>query len=283
MDSLRCVYPSIDDQSHAGTSGVYGGVQATWTEEGAAITSSAPSFARVVLTARKLAAYFDIPNELIQDASPLLEQWIRDQLPAAIAWFEDTAFIGGATTGTGVGMPEGLLNSPAAIRVPVGTTNTIALSDVIAAYTRMLPMALPGAIWLAAPDTVGQLLKMGPMDSGTAIAPPAWLTGMQAIEGPTLRLFGHDVIVSERMPSSASSNTTTPGALTFFAPDYYLIGDRMALQVAVSEQYKFDRDLTSCRVLERLDARSWMRSPLSPFNGGVSLSSIVKVDTTATS
>jgi hypothetical protein len=26
-----------------------------------------------------------------------------------------------------------------------------------------------------------------------------------------------------------------------------------------------------------------MRSPLSPFNGGVSLSSIVKVDTTATS
>ena len=75
MDSLRVPFPAIDDVSHA--TSVYGGVVAFWAEEGAALTQSAPSFARVVLTARKLAAYTAIPNELMEDnAESLLQDWL---------------------------------------------------------------------------------------------------------------------------------------------------------------------------------------------------------------
>lgn len=74
MDSLRVPFPSIDDTSHSST--VYGGVQAFWAEEGSALSASAPSFSRIVLEAKKLAFYTTIPNELIQDAGPLLNEWL---------------------------------------------------------------------------------------------------------------------------------------------------------------------------------------------------------------
>ena len=60
MDSLRVPYPSIDDTSHTAT--VFGGVSGNWTEEGAAITQSAPAFSRVVLEAKKLAFFTQYPE-----------------------------------------------------------------------------------------------------------------------------------------------------------------------------------------------------------------------------
>lgn len=55
MDSLRVPIPSIDDTTH--TSSVFGGVAAYWTAEGAKLTATAPSFARVLLEANKLTAF----------------------------------------------------------------------------------------------------------------------------------------------------------------------------------------------------------------------------------
>jgi HK97 family phage major capsid protein len=287
MDSLRVPYPSIDDQSHSST--VYGGVQALWAEESAALTATAPSFSRIVLEAKKLAFYTTISNEVIQDAGPMLEEWLHAQIPPAISHFEDVAFIGNATNGTGTGQPEGILNSPAMIRVPVTSVNTIRYDDIVKAYSRLWPPSLksPNLVWLCSPDTKEQLLKLAvtPLSAGTtqSVAPPSWLTGMQAIDAMPSTLFGHPLIVSEKMPSIASGNTTTPGALTLADLDYYVIGERSTLQVAVSEQYLFASDLTAYRFLERLDARSWIRSALSPFNGGNTLSPFVKIDSTATS
>lgn len=288
MDSLRVPYPAIDDVSHSGTSGVYGGVAANWTEEGASITSSAPAFGKVILQARKLAFFTNIPNELLQDAGPVVEQWLRTQLPRAVSWFEDIAYIGGsATAGTGVNQPQGFLNSPSCIRVPVGATNTVRYDDVVKMYCRLLPQALPGAVWIMAPDVKEQLLKLAvtPLSAGTtqAVAPPAWLSGLQAIDGEPSTLFGHPVCISEKAPSGASGNTTTPGALSLANFGYYLLGDRMQMQVAVSEQYQFASDLTSYRVIMRCDGRAWTQSALTPFNGGNTLSPFVKLDTTATS
>lgn len=287
MDSLRVPYPSIDDTSHS--TSVFGGVQAVWAEEGAALTATAPSFSRIILEAKKLAFYTTIPNELLEDAGPMLDEWLRAQIPAAMAHFEDVHFIGSATTGTGVGEPEGILNSPAALRIPVGTVNTIRYDDIVKAFARIWPPSLksPGLTWLCAPDVKEQLLKLAvtPLSAGTtqSVAPPAWLTGLQAIDAMPSTLFGIPLVVSEKMPSIASGNTTTPGALTLADLDYYLIGERSSLQVAVSEQYLFANDLTAYRCLERLDGRSWIRSALTPFNGGNTLSPFVRIDSTATS
>ena len=49
----------------------------------------------------------------------------------------------------------------------------------------------------------------------------------------------------------------------------------------MSEQYKFANDLTSYRLTERCDGRSWLRTALSPFNGGATLSPFVALDSTS--
>jgi len=276
MDSLRVPFPAIDDTSHA--SSVYGGVQAFWTEESASLQQSAPAFGRVVLEARKLTAFTAVPNELLQDTGEaMLETWIRNSWPVAIAYFEDDAFI----NGTGTGEPQGFLNAPAAIKVPTATAHAIVLADVISAYCRMLPQALKNAVWLMSPDTKQQLLSLALTVSSTTVAPPVWLTGLQAIAEEPSTLFGKPVFVSEKMPSSTSSNTTTAGALSLCNFSYYLLGDRSALQLAMSEDYLFANDMTAYRLIERADGRVWPQTALTPRNGGPTLSPFVLVDTTS--
>lgn len=281
MDSLRVPMPSIDDVSHA--SSVYGGVQAFWTEEGAALSQSAPSWGRVVLEAKKLTAYTAIPNELLQDSVTPLDMWFNRFFPTAITWFEDTGFI----SGTGVGQPQGILNAPGAVRVPVGVADTITFTDIAKAFSRMWPASMNNAVWLCSPDVLPQLLTLS---LSSSIAPPLFLQNMQAVDGPGrgdgvhYTLMGRPLIVTEKMPSSLSGNTTVPGALTFVDLSYYLLGDRQTMQVSSSDEYLFGQDMVAYRIIERLDGRFWLQSAITPENGSsATLSPLVKVDTTATS
>lgn len=288
MDSLRVPLPAIDDISHANS--VYGGVQAFWTEEGAALSQSAPSWGRVVLEARKLTAYTAIPNELLQDSITPLDDWFNQFFPEAISWFEDVAFI----SGTGTGEPQGILSAPCAVRVPVGTDYYVVFNDIAKAFSRMWPRSLGKAVWLCSPDMLVNLLElaMAAANGGTTVAPPLFLQSYQAIDYPgggngdgvNYTLMGRPLIITEKMPSSGSGNTTTPGALTFVDLSYYLLGDRQAMQVASSDEYLFGQDMVAYRVIERLDGRMWLQSAITPENGSSNtLSPLVKIDTTATS
>jgi HK97 family phage major capsid protein len=280
MDSLRVPLPTIDDISHVNN--VYGGVAAFWTAEGATLSASAPSFGRFELEARKLTAYTTIPNELLQDSITPLDTWFNLFFPKAMAWFEDVAFI----SGTGVGEPQGLLNAPAAISVtPHAGANTVSFTDVATMYTRMWPASLNSAVWLCSPDMLGQLLQIS---LSSNVAPPLMLQGYQAIgtpaggrgDGVNYMLMGRPLIVSEKLPSSLSGNTTTAGALSFVDLDYYLIGDRQAMQIATSEEYLFASDLVAYRVIERLDGRVWLQSAITPENNSAdTLSTVVLLNT----
>ena len=287
MDSLRVPLPTIDDISHSNS--VFGGVQAFWTEEGAALTASAPSWGRVVLEAKKLTAYTAIPNELLQDSITPLDDWFNSFFPEAISWFEDVAFI----SGTGVGEPQGILNAPCAVRVPVGTDYYVVFNDIAKAFARMWPRSLGKAVWLCSPDMLVNLLElaMSAADGGTTVAPPLFLQSYQAQDYPgggngdgvNYTLMGRPLIVTEKMPSSGSGNTTVPGALTFVDLSYYLLGDRQAMQVASSDEYLFGQDMVAYRVIERLDGRMWLQQSIVPENGSANtLSPLVKIDTTAT-
>jgi HK97 family phage major capsid protein len=293
MDSLRVPLPMIDDVSHS--TSVYGGVIGYWTEEGAALTATAPTFGRLVLEAKKLTAYTTIPNELLQDAVTNLETWFNMFFPKAIAWFEDVAFIGSATTGTGVGEPQGFLNAPGGIKYSAHTSNVISFDDIAHAYTRMWPGSLTSAVWICSPDALLQLLELAvtavsATSSVQPVAPPAFLTAGQAIESPGggtsdgyhYQLMGRPLIVSEKMPSCSSGNTTTAGALTFVDLDYYLLGDRQTMQVASSEEYLFANDLVAYRVIERVDGRFWLQSAITQENGSANLlSPLILLDTTS--
>jgi len=273
MDSLTVPFPTVDSTSNV--SSVYGGIVGYWTEEGATLTESQPRFGRIELRANKLVLYTEVPNELIRDARPSMEAFIGDIFPEAIAWFEDVAFF----IGGGVGEPLGFINAPGAVNVTRSTTvagANVEWVDIAAMYSRMLPQSLDRAVWIVSPDVVNGLLQM-PFTGSTN---PILLGGGGFPSGSTsmpLSILGCPVIVSEKARAIG-----TTGDINFVDFGFYLIGDRQAMSARQSEDFRFANDVTAFRVIERLDGRPWITSPITPQNGSSNtLSPFVKLTTNA--
>lgn len=271
MDSLTIPFPMVDSTSNV--SSVYGGITGFWTEEGATLTESQPRFGRVELRANKLCLYTEVPNELIRDARPSLEAFIGDIFPEALAWFEDVAFF----IGGGVGEPLGFINAPGAVNVTRSTTvagANVEWIDIANMYSRMLPQSLDRAVWIVSPDVVQGLLTM-PFTGSTN---PILLGGGGFPSGNTgmpLQILGCPVIVSEKARAIG-----TTGDINFVDFGFYLIGDRQAMSARQSEEFRFSSDVTAFRVIERLDGRPWLASPITPQNGSTNtLSPFVKLTT----
>lgn len=269
MSTLRAAIPMVDSTTNNGS--VYGGVIAYWTEEGAALVQSQPTFSRVVLEAKKLTAYTEVPNELRQDSQPSVEALLRQMFPKAIAWFEDIAFM----SGTGVGEPLGMLNPLntaiiAAAKEAGQPANSIVWENIINMYARMLPSSLNNAVWLVSPNTLPQLMTTA-LTVGTGGSP----IGMANFDGsgsPTLSLLGRPVIVTEKVNALGAQ-----GDISFVDFSHYLIGDRMAMDAQASTDYRFGNDLTAYRFIERVDGRPWVQSAITPKNGGDTLSPFVQL------
>ena len=171
------------------------------------------------------------------------------------------------------------MTAPGAVKWPWGSANNLRFLDVATMYSRMWPASLKNAVWICSPDCLFQLMELAvtPL-TGQALDYPGGGSG----DGVTYRLLGRPLIVSEKMPSSSSGTTITPGALTFVDLNYYLIGDRMTMQVASSDQYLFANDLMAYRIIERLDGRFWLQSAITPENGSTNtLSPLVIGDSTS--
>jgi HK97 family phage major capsid protein len=267
MASLRTSWPAIDATTNNGS--VYGGIIGYWTEEGAALIQSQPAFMRIALEAKKLTAYTEVPNELIQDSSPSVDALVNELFPEAVAWFEDLAFL----RGTGAGEPLGVLNplNAALLSVAAETgqpTSTIQWENIVNMYARMLPSSLNSAVWLASPNTFPQLATMA-LSVGTG-GSAVWLNNGQ--EGPPMTILGRPVIFTEK-----AASLTNAGDLSFIDFNQYLLGDRMAMSAEVSPHYKFGNDVTAYRFIERVDGRPWMQSAVTPSNGGPTLSPYVQL------
>ena len=268
MSSARVPIPMIDDTSHQ--SSILGGVVGYWTEEAAALTESQASFGRTVLDAKKLTAYAEVPNELLQDA-PAFEGFFDGTFPKAISWFEDVAYL----TGTGVGEPLGFINSPVSIQQPIEagqSTQTVVWENIVKMFSRMLPTSLGRAVWIASIDTFPQLATMA-LSVGTG-GGPVWIGGpnQPGADTPPITILGRPVFFTEK-----TGPLGTPGDISFVDLSYYLIGDRMEMQVSASEHYKFANDKTAYRVVQRCDGQPWLKSPITPKNGGAQLSPIVEL------
>jgi HK97 family phage major capsid protein len=143
-------------------------------------------------------------------------------------------------------------------------------------HVRMYPTALKGAIWICSPDVVGQLLTMAlaaPVTTSgpPAIAPPLWLGERRAAGNRPAEIPGlPPLFVSEKCPALGSL-----GDLALINPAFYLVGDRMEMTLKQSEHYKFASDLLAVRLLDRVTGRFWLQSPITPANGGSTLSPLV--------
>ena len=269
METLMVPYPTLDSVSNA--TSIMGGVTGYWTEEAGTLTESAPSFGRIELVAKKLTIYSEIPNELFQDSLLSLEQFMSQSYPEALLWFEDCAFI----DGNGVGQPTGFLNSSAAVTVNKESGQaaaTILWENIIKMYARMLPSSIGNAVWIVNNDIFPELATMAQSvgTGGSAI----WIGDGGGQDAPPMRILGRPVISSEKVPSLG-----TTGDISFVDLGYYLIGDRQAMQMSTSTEFKFGNDKTAVRVIERVDGTPWIKSAITPRKGSNTLSPFVKLQT----
>tara|TARA_Y100000310_G_scaffold50965_1_gene47036 strand:- start:9583 stop:10992 length:1410 start_codon:yes stop_codon:yes gene_type:complete len=267
MSGLTARIPAIRDTTHA--TNVYGGVQGYWTPESGSFTQTDPTFAQVVLTAKKLMGGTRLSNELLRDSAITLEPLINDLFGDALAYFEDDAFI----AGIGGGQPLGILNADALVSVAKETgqaATTLLVENIIKAYARMLPSSINRAVWVMNPDVQAQLYTMS-LSVGTGGAPMFFPAG--GISGsPSATLLGRPIVLTEK-----AETLGTAGDVYFVDFSYYLIGDRMALEMASSPYGRFLTDETDFRFIQRVDGRPWIDSALTPRNGSDTLSPFMAI------
>jgi HK97 family phage major capsid protein len=272
METLRVPFPMIDSTSN--TSSVYGGIVCYWTEEGATLTDSSPSFGRIVLDAKKLTGYTQIPQELIADSLVSFQLFISQIYPEALSFFEDIAFL----KGTGVGEPVGALGATNNAIVTVAkesgqTAGSIVWENVVKMYSRMLPSSLDRAVWIVSPDTFSELATMA-LSVGTG-GSAIWLSN--GVQGPPMTILGRPVIQSEKAPGALG----TIGDINFVDFGFYLVGDRQVMSASVSEHYRFANDEFAFKIVERVDGRPWLQSAITPQNNSATLSPFVNLATRA--
>ena len=258
MSSLTVPIPMVDDTSHV--SSLFGGVICYWGEEGTLLVESQAAFGRAKLEAKKLTGFAAVPNELMADA-PAFGGFFDGTFPKAISWFEDIGFI----SGTGDTEPRGWLNCPATVTVaaePGQLSKTIVWENILEMYSRLLPTSLGNAVWVANKDAFRQLMTMGLVvgTGGSAVL----IGGIQqpGSSAPPMSILGVPLVLSEKVPSLG-----TTGDISLVDLSYYLIGDRQQMQTDNSEHYLFQNDKMAFRVIERVDGRAWLSSPITPHSG----------------
>ncbi len=271
METLRVPIPMIDSTSNVNS--VYGGIVCYWTEEGASLTGTSATFGRVVLDAKKLTAYTEVPNELLSDTISSFEAFINMMFPEAMSFYEDDAYM----NGSGVGEPIGFLDAANSARISVAkesgqAAGTILWENIIKMYARMLPGSLNRAVWIVSPDTFPQLATMA-LNVGTG-GSAIWLNN--GTQGPPMSILGRPVIVSEKAAALG-----TVGDIAFVDLGFYLIGDRQVMSSTSSPHYKFGNDMTAFRITQRVDGRPWIQSAITPKNNSATLSPFVLLETRA--
>jgi HK97 family phage major capsid protein len=268
METARVPFPMIDSTTNVGS--VFGGMIGFWGEEGAALIESNPKFARAVLEAKKLTGFALVPNELLLDSLISFAALIESLWPQALAFFEDLAFM----SGTGVGEPLGFLGAGNSAGVAVAkesgqAADTIVVENVIKMYSRMLPSSLAKGIWVCSPEAIPELYTMA-LSVGTG-GGPVMLTN---VAGPApMTIFGRPLVVSEKAGRLGDRSD-----LSFVDLSYYLIGDRQQMSADSSTEYKFGNDQTAYRIIQRVDGRPWLKSAITPQNGGPTLSPFVEIE-----
>ena len=265
--------PAVDETSHA--SNVFGGVVASWVDEGTDPGDTKPKLGSITLTLNKLLANAKVTSELLEDSVISLEALLPAMFSQAIAFQEDDAFI----NGTGAGQPQGLRNSAAAIDQAKETgqaATTIVAKNILKMWSRCRGKS--SAVWLANHDAFPELASLA-LEVGTGGGPVGLLQSQNVQGSPVQTMMGRPVIFTELCQTLGTS-----GDIILFDPRTYLIGGKSASAagpgaMASSIHLLFDADEVAFKIRSRVDGQCWVKSALTPRYGSTTISPIITLAT----
>ena len=263
MATERLGLPLVDNPSQTSGAQALGGLTFSIVEPGNPIPATNPQFARAVLEAQKLAAFLQgVPNELVEDASAALGDFLARVIALGHAWYEDDLFI---ANGTGVGQPQSLANADC--QVTVTRTNSgqpPAFLDVVAMFKALHPASkqvglLPGVTdvaWLMSATVMDAMLELYYNPSGSEVVPPSgWFTMGDGNQIPP-SMLGLPALVTDHQPAAGSTGDVILADLR-----HYVIGDRLEMTVERSAGGAgFASDTSQFRIRSRLDGQYLVKS-----------------------
>lgn len=253
------VFPRNAESSRA-TGSRWGGVRAYWVQEGGTITGSRPTFGRLTMNLHKLACLAAVTEELLQDSGIAMAQYLGKVFPNEISFLVGDALI----SGTGAGMPLGILNAPCTVSVTRTTAGHIVSQDVVNMWARLFrgmgSGENTGAVWFvnqdASPDFMLMTLGIGTAGIATYM-PPGGLSGK-----PYATLLGAPVVEIEWC-----STLGTVGDIILADMSQMVSVSKGSMETMNSMHLYFDTDQQAFRTTFRLDAQPWWAAALTPFKG----------------
>lgn len=291
-NSNRLKLRIVDEDSRQDGSRM-GGVLAFWANEADTFMYSRPKFREIELFLNKLTALVFATDELLADAAAL-EGWIMNNMPTELAFrVEDAIFLG-----TGAGMPAGIFTSQAFLALSPGSTATVVTTaDVLAMWARFWHPGLknhiaslstenltvgngggtPAAAWFIDQTVIPQLFTMQMAGTaGSAVILLYHPPGQNPLYGPYGELLGLPVI-----PTEHNAVLGTVGDIVLADMSQYLLADKGAPEVAASMHVRFVQGEMAFRFTYRVDGQTTWKKPLTPKNGGATLSPFVGLNSGA--
>ena len=222
---------------------------------GSALADSEPTYSSITLGAYKYGFLIQAANELVTDAGFDLASHLAEQAGNAIGYAVNNAL----TVGTGTVEPTGVVvGAGSGVLGGTGVTGAFTADNLIdLAYTNIdgAVRRLPGVGYMANGRSIGAMRKLkdtaGNYLYQVGVGQPDTFAGFPVFENP------------------AMANTAVGAKSVLFGhfPSYKV---RVAggLQVASSQDYAFNTDLTTWRFLIRLDGKLTHSSHINYFIGG---------------
>jgi HK97 family phage major capsid protein len=255
---------AVDETSRADGSR-YGGITSYWLDEGGTKTASKPKFRPMELSLKKVAALVRVTDELLAD-SVALEAWVNKFLPLELKFKAEDAIL----SGSGAGMPLGVFNSGAAVVVNRTAAGQVVFEDVLAMWSRFYAPSRNAATaaWFIDQSVEPQLFSMSLQIGAGGI--PVYLPANGIIGRPYSTLFGLPVLPMEYL-----SALGTKGDVVLADMSEYTVIDKGDVKSASSIHVYFVTDETAFRFVYRVDGQPNWNLPLTPKNGGPTLSPFV--------
>lgn len=214
----------------------------TVVSEGSAIPEDDPEFAQGTLNAHKYGDLVQIPTELLTDEglpAGVLINYLARQTAQALANKQGAHFV----TGTGSGQPEGFIVGGTHVGVTGGTgvSGAPTADDLIdLQYSVIEPYADRG-FWILRRATVGTIRKLKD-DNGQYL----WAAGLN---GAPNTILDRPYVSDPNMPAVATDATS----ISFGDFSTYFIREVANVRFERSDDFAFDKDVTTFRALQRVD------------------------------
>lgn len=266
-------FPRVNGSNRA-TGSRDGGLRGYWTGEENPISTSRPSFDNTTLKLKKLAVAVFVTEEMLDDNSYVLQQWVARAVRREIDFMLGDACF----RGNGVSQPLGFLNAPGTVSVAKESgqaANTVVAENILNMWARRVAGQPQDKLaWFVNQEVEAVLPKMVLGTGGNSA-----LTFMPAggISGsPYATLMGRPIV-----PTEFNEALGTVGDIALSDFSQMLSISKGGVQEAVSSEVEFLRDLLCYKFTIRVDAKPADDKVITPYKGSATQSPFITLATRA--